>query len=187
MTLRHRIKRHARIRAGDLIPHELNPRLHPEAQRAALSALYDEIGFARSLLAFELPDGKLKLIDGHLRAEMHPDEELEVEILDVSEEEARILLLAIDPLAELANYQAASLSQLRALVEETSPAVQQLWANHETAAEQTTQSLNEARADANQSLSESYLVLIECEDEAEQTALLERFQHEGLNCKALVS
>ena len=31
--MRHRIVRHARGRAGDLVPHELNARRHPEAQR----------------------------------------------------------------------------------------------------------------------------------------------------------
>jgi hypothetical protein len=49
---RNRIVRHIRVRAGDLVPHELNPRLHSEAQRAALASLYAEIGFARSLLAY---------------------------------------------------------------------------------------------------------------------------------------
>src|SRR5205085_637990 len=51
MSLRNRIKEHRRVRAGDLVPHELNYRLHPQAQRDALAALYDTVGFARSLLA----------------------------------------------------------------------------------------------------------------------------------------
>src|SRR5215510_6992703 len=93
---RNRIVRHARVRAGDLVPHELNPRRHPEAQRQALEALYQEVGFARSLLAYELPDGRLKLIDGHLRQDLHPDLEVDVEVLDVSDAEARALLLSID-------------------------------------------------------------------------------------------
>ena len=94
---RNRIKSHRRVLAGDLIPHELNFRVHTESQRAALDALYRDIGFARSLLAYELPDGKLKLIDGHLRRDMDPDMEVDVEILDVNDEEARALLLSIDP------------------------------------------------------------------------------------------
>ena len=61
--IRHRIKDHRRVRAGDLVPHEWNFRTHPAGQRAALEALYSEVGFARSLLAYELPDGRLKLID----------------------------------------------------------------------------------------------------------------------------
>src|SRR6266478_8055370 len=106
MNIRNRIKAHRRVRAGDLVPHEFNFRAHPDHQRAALEALYREVGFARSLLAYELPDGRLKLIDGHLRRDIDPDMEVEVEILDVSEEEARMLLLSIDPLAALAETQA---------------------------------------------------------------------------------
>ena len=76
MTIRNRIIDHVRIRAGDLAPHELNPRLHSDAQRRALALLYEEIGFARSLLAYRLADGRLKLIDGHLRQQMTPDMDL---------------------------------------------------------------------------------------------------------------
>src|SRR5579864_296517 len=105
MNIRNRIKAHRRVRAGDLVPHEFNFRLHPDGQRAALEALYRQVGFARSLLAYELPDGRLKLIDGHLRRDIDPDMEVEVEVLDVSDEEARTLLLSIDPLAALAEQQ----------------------------------------------------------------------------------
>ena len=97
--IRNRIKSHRRVRAGDLVPHEWNFRFHPNLQKAALQAIYQEVGFARSLLAYELPDGRLKLIDGHLRRDIDPDMEVDVEILDVTEEEARKLLLTIDPLA----------------------------------------------------------------------------------------
>src|SRR5919109_2591641 len=115
---RNRIVRHVRVRAGDLVPHELNPRTHSEAQRAVLARLYREVGFARSLLAYELPDGQLKLIDGHLRRDMDPDMEVDVEILDVSDDEARTLLLSIDPLAALADVQ----EQLRDRLVEVAPA-----------------------------------------------------------------
>jgi hypothetical protein len=59
--IRNRIKAHRRVRAGDLVPHEFNYRVHPSNQELALRALYQEIGFARSLLAYEMPDGRLKL------------------------------------------------------------------------------------------------------------------------------
>src|ERR1700691_5696084 len=104
-AIRNRIKTHRKVRAGDLVPHEWNFRQHPEAQRAALAAIYDEVGFARSLLAYELPDGRLKLIDGHLRRDFDPNQEVDVEVLDVDEEDARKLLLTIDPLASLAEQQ----------------------------------------------------------------------------------
>src|SRR5262249_23746614 len=99
--IRNRIKSHRRVRAGDLVPHEWNYRTHPQHQRAAPQPLYAQIGFARTLLAYELPDGRLKLINGHLRRDLDPDLEVDVEILDVTDEEARALLqgAALDDVA----------------------------------------------------------------------------------------
>lgn len=183
MNIRHRIKGHRRLRAGELVPHELNCRLHPERQRAALQALYEEIGFARSLLAYELPDGRLKLIDGHLRRELDPDLEVEVEVLDVTEEEARKLLLSIDPLAALAETDAAIYDQLQQLTQTDSAALNDLWNATRQACQQTRELLDQAPRTS----PEQFLILIECRDEEEQRTLLARFHEEGLPCRALLS
>src|SRR5436190_2185024 len=111
--IRNRIKGQRRVRAGDLVPHEWNYRLHPDSQKVALWPLYQEVGFARSLLAYELPDGRLKLIDGHLRRDIDSDMEVEVEILDVNDAEARELLLSIDPLVQLGQMQEQLFERLR--------------------------------------------------------------------------
>lgn len=115
--IRNRIKEHRRVRAGDIIPHELNFRMHPENQKKALKGLYEDIGFARSLLAYETPNGKLKLIDGHLRRELDPDMIVDVEVLDVTEEEALKLLAVVDPLSSMAEENAHVLDQLLAEVD----------------------------------------------------------------------
>lgn len=187
--IRNRIKAHVRVRAGDLVPHELNPRRHCEAQRAALAALYEEIGFARSLLAYELPDGRLKLIDGHLRQDLAPDMEVDVEVLDVGDAEARALLLSLDPLAQLADYDGATLDRLRALTSTSSDAVANLWASIARANAEVDEALAAAHTprDKDTSIPEQFLILVECADESTQVELLERFQAEGLKCKALVS
>jgi ParB-like chromosome segregation protein Spo0J len=186
---RNRIKAHVRVRAGDLVPHELNPRRHTEAQRATLAALYAEIGFARSLLAYELPDGRLKLIDGHLRQDLTPDLEVDVEVLDVSDAEARALLLSLDPLAQLADYDHTALDRLRALTSTSSDAVANLWASIDQSATATEEALagSRARQPRSETIPEQYLILVECADEETQVALLERFQQEGLKCRALLS
>jgi len=180
---RNRIKRHQRVRAGDLVRHELNPRLHSQAQRAALASIYGEIGFARSLLTYELSDGRLKLIDGQLRADMNPDHEVEVEVLDVDDAEARALLLVIDPLAQLAGYNADVLQHLREVTENDSRAIKDLW-----------QTLKEADAKTKRAVdawkrmpAEQFLVVVECEDEAQQRELLTRFHEEGLRCQAKIA
>jgi hypothetical protein len=180
--MKNRIKDHRRVRAGDLVPHELNPRTHSEAQRVALQALYDEIGFARSLLAYELTDGRLKLIDGHLRRDLTPDELLEVEVLDVSDAEARALLLAIDPLAQLAGYDERLLAELRERAEQDSAAVKSLWQTLEEAERNARAKLR--RDTAAQEREPRFFVLVSCAGEEEQRELLRRFQDEGLTCEA---
>ena len=188
-TVRNRIVRHVRVRAGDLVPHELNARRHPDAQRRALADLYGEVGFARSLLAYELPDGRLKLIDGHLRRDLDPDMEVEVEVLDVSDTEARKLLLSIDPLAQLADYDRSTLDRLRELTTTESAALADLWRSIDASRAAVEESLERARQEppAAPPVPEQYLILVECADEASQLALLERFQAEGLTCRALMS
>jgi len=190
LSVRNRIKRHVRVRAGDLVPHELNPRLHSETQQQALAALYEQIGFARSLLAYELADGRLKLIDGHLRAQMDPDQEVEVEVLDVDDAEARALLLSIDPLAQLAGYDTRMLEELRELTPTDAAVLEELWQNIATAQEAVEATLEEARNQeppVEKELTEQFLILVECGSEEEQVSLLQRFQDDGLKCRALLS
>ena len=92
---RNRVTGHARVRAADLVPHPLNPRNHPDFQAQALTAVLNRLGFARSLLAYRRKDGRLGLIDGHLRQSLNPQAEVEVEIVDLSEDEAGELLLCL--------------------------------------------------------------------------------------------
>jgi hypothetical protein len=161
----------------------LNFRLHPDRQRAALQALYAEVGFARSLLAYELPEGRLKLIDGHLRRDLDPDMEVEVEILDVNDEEARALLLSIDPLAALAETQ----EQLhQRLLEITPTESAELGAAWQAEAEDHLAALATSRPEAPLG-NPQFLILITCRDEPHQVDLLRRFQGEELECRVLLA
>jgi hypothetical protein len=172
------------VRAGDLVPHEFNFRTHPELQCVALTALYREVGFARSLLAYELPDGRLKLIDGHLRRDIDLDMEVEVEVLDVNDEEARALLFSIDPLAALAETQ----DQIHQRLLEMTPAVDaELEAAWRLAAEAALAHAPLGESKEVQMGPAQFLVLVTCRDEAQQVELLERFEAEGIECKALIS
>jgi hypothetical protein len=183
-AIRNRIKAHRRVRAGDLLPHEWNFRLHPELQRAALQALYREVGFARSLLAYELPDGRLKLLDGHLRREMDPDMEVDVEVLDVTDDEARTLLLSIDPLAALADTQTQLRDRLRELAPPVPEEVQAAWrAAAESSLPSSSPSLH-AGVDLGPAL---FYVLVTCRDEQHQVEVLQRLADEGLECRAILS
>ena len=102
VKIQDRIRELRRVRARELLPNPKNWRRHPKAQSTALRALLAEIGYADALLARELPDGRLMLVDGHLRAETTPDAVVPVLILDVSDAEADKILMTLDPLAALA-------------------------------------------------------------------------------------
>jgi hypothetical protein len=89
--IRDRIKELRRVKASLLVKNPKNWRIHGKQQAAALKGLLREVGYADALLARELPDGKLMLIDGHLRAETTPLQEVPVLILDVTEAEAGVM------------------------------------------------------------------------------------------------
>jgi hypothetical protein len=182
--IRNRIKAHRRVRAGDLVPHEWNFRVHPERQRAALQALYGQVGFARSLLAYELEGGRLKLIDGHLRRDLDPEMEVDVEVLDVTDEEARAMLLSIDPLAALAQTQEQLHTRLMELTPAASEELRAAWKASAQAAEAIRSARLPEEVDPGP---EQFLVLVRCRDERQQVELLTRFKEEGLECKALLS
>jgi hypothetical protein len=182
MSIRNRIKGHRRVRAGELVPHEFNYRFHPDNQKHALAALYAEVGFARSLLAYELPDGRLKLIDGHLRRNFDPNMEVEVEVLDVNDDEARALLLSIDPLAELAVNQQQLQTRLLELTPTVSPKLRAMW--EASAAAALDQLPPPGWRDRRPDFAYQFYVLIACRDEPHQRELLDRFQREGLDCQA---
>lgn len=128
LNIRDRIVAFRRVRAGDLLPNPRNWRRHPQSQRKAFRALLAEIGVANAVLVRIRPDGKLELIDGHLRVEeIPPDVLIPVLILDVSEAEADKLLLTLDPLAAMAEPDTERIRALLETVHSDSEAVQELF------------------------------------------------------------
>ena len=112
-----------------LRPNPKNWRTHPKAQQDALRGILAEVGMADAVLARELPDGSLMLIDGHLRAETAADSKVPVLILDVNEAEADKLLATLDPLAAMANSDAVQLDALLRTVQTGSESLQQMLAD----------------------------------------------------------
>lgn len=125
-TIRDRITGLRRVRAGDLLPNPRNWRTHPKHQSDALRGLLDEIGWADALIARELDDGRLELIDGHLRAGMDADAQVPVLVLDVTQAEADKVLATLDPLAALAGMNGEALTDLEARVTTENEAVRSL-------------------------------------------------------------
>lgn len=135
MQIRDRVRELRRVKAGELVPNPKNWRTHPKAQADALRGILAEVGYADALLARELPDGSLILVDGHLRAETTPEQEVPVLVLDINEAEADKLLLSLDPLAALAETNAVALDALLREVDTGSEGLQQMYADLAEAAD----------------------------------------------------
>ncbi len=191
-SLRHRIIGHRRVNAASLKPHPRNPRTHSPAQRAALAAILGEVGLARSVVAYvadadrALGDAApLTLIDGHLRKDELADALVDVEILDVSDAEADKLLLTLDPLAQLADFDDRALDEVRSRVQSESNELSALWESLRKQDEIALASLRSAKQRVPpQEISEQYYVLVRCDDDQHQRELLRRFKKEGLSCEA---
>lgn len=123
MKIKDRIKELVRVPAADLIPNPKNWRKHPKAQQDAMRGLLAQVGYADAVLARETDDG-LMLIDGHLRAETTPDAEVPVLVLDVTEEEADLILATHDPVSAMAETDDELLSELMSGIKLESEAVQ---------------------------------------------------------------
>jgi len=127
MQIKNRIKELRNVKASELVPNPKNWRTHPTKQKDALKGILAEIGYADALLARELPDGKLMLLDGHLRAETTPEQEVPVLILDLTEEEGDKLLATLDPLASLAEKDDEKLVELLREIDTNNEALQKMF------------------------------------------------------------
>jgi hypothetical protein len=110
--------------------------------------------------------------------------QVEVEVLDVNEEEARKLLLTIDPLASLAEQQDQLHQRLLEITPATFPELDRLW---QSTADTLLHSPLPDPAARPPSIPEQFMILVTCCDEKEQVELLQQFQEKGLQCKALLS
>lgn len=186
MRIRDRIKELRRVRAGDLRPNPRNWRTHPKRQQEALRGVLAEIGYADALLARELEDGSLELIDGHLRAETTPEVLVPVLVLDVSAEEAAKLLAVLDPLANLAGKNEDALHDLLAEVETVHPGLQALL-DELAEADPATSDDGEAEGGSGGGceppLPDVFQIVVQCRDEDQQRELFERLTAEGWSCR----
>jgi ParB-like chromosome segregation protein Spo0J len=184
MKIRDRIKEFRRVKARQLRPHPKNWRTHPSLQQDTLRGVLAEIGYAAALLARELPDGSLELIDGHLRAEITPDMEVPVLVLDLDEGEAAKLLALHDPLAGMAGTNSEVLAELIDQVETENDSVQALLDTMLGQPETPTDE-PEVETGRDHAIPEAFQVVIQCRDEAEQQAVFERMTSEGYACRLL--
>ncbi|MEM6329112.1 MAG: hypothetical protein AAF790_02570 [Planctomycetota bacterium] len=183
MKTRDRVKELRRVRAGDLAAHPNNWRTHPRHQQAALRGVLAEVGYADALVARELPDGTLQLVDGHLRAETTPDAVVPVLVVDLSDAEADKVLLTHDPLSAMAGADAAELATLLERVDTDNRSLNEMLGRlaDRSGAIDLESLANRPEVD----VPECYQVVVECGNAAEQEAVYERMRKEGYPCRVL--
>jgi hypothetical protein len=185
MPFRDRIKELRRVPARSLRPNPRNWRRHPPPQREALRAVLGEVGYADALLARELPDGTLELIDGHLRAQTTPNQDVPVLVLDISAAEADKLLAVLDPLAALAEPDHDCLAELVASIATADEAIRRIWRDVLPPADLSKSLKAATQPAAAVPVPESYQLLVDCRDEADQRALFEQLGRQGYRCRVL--
>ncbi len=180
MKLRDRVKELRRVPAGELKAHPKNWRTHSRFQQEVLKSIFKEVGFVGALVARELPDGSLQLLDGHLRAETRPTDELPVLIVDLNEQEAEKVLLTHDPIASLAGIDEDRLSDLLDRVETDSQAVDEMLLKLERVLPEEDQSERSEVV-----IQPSFQVVVEVEDEASQQKVYDLVTDQGFRCRVL--
>lgn len=113
MELRNRITGLEYVESTELHEHPKNWRRHTSEQRDALQTIMEQVGIAGAVLAYRSKryDGKLTIVDGHLRKGIIQDK-VPVLVLDVDDEEADILLTTYDSIGRLAMTDEDALKEL---------------------------------------------------------------------------
>jgi hypothetical protein len=114
VDVRNRIVEDVEIPSEELLDHEGNPRQHPNAQKAAMRGILNEIGIVNRLLVYKSSrqGGRYVVLDGHLRKN-----EFRMRwpctVLDLSDDEADLLIQAYDAVGALALTDKDTLRKLR--------------------------------------------------------------------------
>jgi hypothetical protein len=119
------------VRVADLEDAPWNFRTHPDSQRQAFGGTVEEIGWYGYPDVYETDEGILRICDGHLRKSFlleryGADAEIEVNVTDFNEREARLATVTHDPLAAMATADGPALAELLRGVATGSEALQQM-------------------------------------------------------------
>jgi len=111
---KNRIVGHDELAPDDLVPNPRNWRTHPAEQQAALSGALAEVGWVAEVLVNRATG---HVVDGHLRVELalaRKEPTVPVTYVELSEDEERLVLATLDPLAAMATAERDALAALLA-------------------------------------------------------------------------
>jgi len=172
---------------GDVPPDQLlaNPanfRRHPGAQLDALRGSLRELGWLKQVIVNRATG---YVLDGHARVEEALRQgvaTVPVLYVELSPQEEKLALVALDPITEMATRDDAALTALIAEVSTEDPGLTAML--RQMTEDAGTALLDRAGPDEGP-IPERWQVVVECASEADQKGLLDRFLAEGLECRAL--
>jgi len=130
VTWKNRIVGHGEQAAISFMANPLNWRIHPKAQRDALTGILGDVGWVQSVIVNKTTGN---VVDGHARIEealkLGDDTPVPFVEVELSEEEEQKILLTLDPVAAMATADKANLDALLRDVSTTSEAMQEMLAD----------------------------------------------------------
>ncbi len=117
IMFRDRVVEMRRVKASDLHRHPRNPRKHPASQIAAMKGVYEQVGDAGAVVVYE-DEGRLVILNGHMRSDINKDEEVSVLVTDLTPQEAEVIIATYDEIGKMADTDQAKLD---ALIDSVSP------------------------------------------------------------------
>lgn len=186
---RNRIKRRGSANPASLKANPLNWRTHPPAQRDALIELLDTVGWVQQIIVNETTG---HVLDGHLRVDIaieRGEKSVPVGYVELTEDEERLVLATLDTITGMAEVDTDTLDALLATISpDSGSAIDAMLAELSgRGVAVPTGGFPSGLNAAPQLQGLEYRVIIECDDEEQQRALIERFEEEGLTCRALTS
>ena len=173
--------------ASQFVANPRNWRTHPPAQRAAVTASLNDLGWIQRVIVNRRTG---HLIDGHERvmnALAHGDQSVPFLEVDLTEAEEALALAVIDPLAALATTDAAKLDELLRDCQTGEAALQEMLAAmaKEAAAALPGATEDEEPIAPAATIPAVHDVVVVCASAAEQQRVYERLCAEGLTCRLL--
>lgn len=183
-AIRNRIVGSDVVLATDLKANPKNWRKHPETQVSALTGVLQDVGWVQEVIVNKRTG---VLVDGHARVEIAAarGESVPVKYVDLSDGEEALILATLDPISALAETDTDALAALLEDVNSDNEAVQSLLS--QIAQDKDIVPPEKELNDFSDGYQSEWNILIECDDEKQQTKILTELSEKGIKCRALIS
>jgi len=177
-----------KMKLAELKPAPYNPRTISEAALRGLSASIKRFGLVEPIIVNKRSGN---VVGGHQRLKVLESEgvkETQVVIVDLDEAEEKALNVALNNQAIAGDFTADIQALIDELRVEIPEAVTELCFDELLEGLEFNAGSQPKEPDSSPQLGDlEYRVIIDCESEQEQYELLDRFEQEGLKCRALIS